>query len=158
MEASALRERVPLLGKRRLRDRFGDAFVYGLTALCALGSLAVMFLIAWRLVDDARLSMSEFGVSFLWETTWDPIKDVYGAGNFILGTLLSSFLALLVAAPVSIAIGLYLSELAPRGVRTVVGSLVEMLAAVPSVVLGLWGILVLGPVVQSTIGPALNAV
>src|SRR5262249_47576115 len=81
----------------------------------------------------------------------------YGALDFIFGTVYVSAWALLFAAPISIGIGLYLSELAPKGVRGVVGSLVEMLAAIPSVVLGLWGILVLGPIVQGTIGSPVNS-
>ena len=86
----------------------------------------------------------------MWDQVWDPNRDVYGALDFIYGTAITSAVALLFAAPLSIAIGLYLSELAPGGVRGVVGSLIEMLAAVPSVIIGLWGILVLGPFVQKT--------
>ena len=79
-----------------------------------------------------------------------------GALYFIYGTVLTSFGAVLIAGPISIAIGLYLSELAPRGMRGLVGSLVEMLAAVPSVVIGLWGILVLGPFMRADVEPFLH--
>src|SRR5262249_44726140 len=78
------------------------------------------------------------------------------AGTFLFGTIVSSAMALLIATPLGIAIGLYLSELAPRGVRGVIGSLVELLAAIPSVVLGLWGILVLGPILQDHVQPWLD--
>src|SRR5581483_11618307 len=88
---------------------------------------------------------------------WDPNRDVYGALNLIYGTALTSGVALLFAVPLSIGIGLYLSELAPGGVRGLVGSLIEMLAAVPSVIIGLWGILVLGPFVQRDLEPFLSS-
>jgi phosphate transport system permease protein len=88
---------------------------------------------------------------------WDPNRDVFGALDLIYGTAVTSFAAVLFAAPISIAIGLFLSELAPKAVRGVVGSLVEMLAAVPSVVIGLWGILVLGPFVANDFGPFLRS-
>jgi phosphate transport system permease protein len=115
-------------------------------------------LIVWKVVDGARLSIGHFGLSFVWHQVWDPNRDVYGALNLIYGTAITSGIALLFAAPISIAIGLYLSELAPGGVRGVVGSLIEMLAAVPSVVIGLWGILVLGPFVQQDLEPVLGSV
>ena len=147
-----------LASRRRLSDRFGDTALRSITAVAAFGSLALIGLIAYVLVSKAWLSLSTFGGSFLWHRTWDPVAGHFGALNFIFGTLLVSGLAILVAAPISIAIGLFLSELAPRGVRTVVGSLVETLAAVPSVVIGLWGILVLGPFIEHELGPALKSV
>jgi phosphate transport system permease protein len=85
--------------------------------------------------------MSEYGLAFITGKTWDPVSRVFGALPFIYGTAITSVIALLIATPLSIAIALWLSELAPRGLRGIVGSLVEMLAAIPSVVLGLWGIL-----------------
>jgi phosphate transport system permease protein len=151
LSASALESRRPF------RDRLGDVTLYGLTALASAASVAVMGAIVYKVVDGAWPSINHFGISFVWHQVWDPNKDVYGALDFVYGTALTSFVALLFAAPISIAIGLYLSELAPRGVRGVVGSLIEMLAAVPSVVIGLWGILVLGPFVQKDLEPALHA-
>ena len=143
---------------RRLGDRIGDLFLHGAAGAAAVGSIALVGLIVYKIVELAWPSITKYGIAFVWHETWDPIHTVFGALDFIFGTLYTSFFALLIAAPVSIAIGLYLSELAPRAVRGVVGTLVEMLAAVPSVVIGLWGILVLGPVVQHQIGPALQSV
>ena len=147
-----------LTSRRRRSDRLGDAGLRGLTAATGLGALVLVGLIVWKIVDGARLSIGHFGLSFVWHQVWDPNRDVYGALNLIYGTAITSGVALLFAAPISIAIGLYLSELAPGGVRGVVGSLIEMLAAVPSVVIGLWGILVLGPFVQQDLEPALGSV
>jgi phosphate transport system permease protein len=145
-----------LESRRGRRDRIGDFALYGLTALATLVAVAVLVGIVYKVVDGAWPAIDHFGISFVWHQVWDPNKDVYGALNLIYGTALTSFVALLVAAPISIAIGLYLTELAPGGVRGVVGSLVEMLAAVPSVVIGLWGILVLGPFVQKDLEPFLH--
>jgi phosphate transport system permease protein len=129
-----------------------------LTGAAAACAVAVLVGVVYKVVDGAWPSIRHFGLSFVWHQVWDPNKDVYGALNLIYGTAVTSFAALLIAAPLSIAIGLYLTELAPGGVRGVVGSLVEMLAAVPSVVIGLWGILVLGPFVQNDLEPVLGGV
>ena len=147
-----------LASRRRLADRAGDLALSGLAAAAGVGSVVLVGLIVWKVVDGARLSIGHFGLPFVWHEVWDPNRDVYGALNLIYGTAITSGVALLFAAPISIAIGLYLSELAAGGVRGVVGSLIEMLAAVPSVVVGLWGILVLGPFVQQDLEPVLGSV
>ena len=124
--------------------------------MAALSGVVLLGLITRELVTQAWPAMQEFGLGFLTTQAWDPNKQLFGAATFIFGTVVTSFGALLLATPISIAIALFLSELAPRGVRTVVGVLVDMLAAIPSVVLGLWGILVLGPFIVNTLGPALH--
>jgi phosphate transport system permease protein len=135
----------------------GDVSLKLVTAAAAVGSVGLIALIVYEVVDRARPSMSEFGLAFLWHQSWDVVNNNFGALDFIVGTLYTTAFAVLFAAPISIGIGLYLSELAPRAVRGIVGPLVEMLAAIPSVVLGLWGILVLGPVVHNQLGPWLNS-
>jgi phosphate transport system permease protein len=140
---------------RRFGDRIGDGLLYGLTAVAALFAVLVVVALAWEVFDGARPAIEKYGLSFVFQQGWNPVTNEFGALDFIFGTVMTSFGAVLLAAPLSIAIGLYLSELAPRGVRGVVGSLVEMLAAIPSVVLGLWGILVLGPFVAHHLGPFL---
>ena len=138
MEASTAQPAArPLQSRRHLVDRIGDVALHGLTALVAAGAVALLVGIAYKVFDQAAPAIRHFGLGFLVHEVWDPAHDVFGALNLIYGTALTSFVALLVAAPISIAIGLYLSELAPAGVRGIVGSLVEMLAAVPSVVIGL---------------------
>jgi phosphate transport system permease protein len=147
----------PLLGfRRRLGDRVGDATIYALTTAAAAAALALLIAITWKVFQLAWPAISKFGLGFLTHQGWDTIHNDFGALDLIWGTAITSFGALLIAAPVSIAIGLYLSELAPRGVRTVIASLVELLAAIPSVVLGLWGILVLGPFVGEHLEPWLH--
>ena len=140
-----------LESRRGLFDRVADHALKWITAVCAFGSLALIGLIIYKVVDGATLAWDAFGISFIWNETWNAVTNQFGALDFILTTIYITSIAVLFAAPISIAIGLYLSELAPRGVRGVVGSLVEMLAAIPSVVLGLWGLLVLGPVVHESV-------
>jgi len=141
-------------------DRLGDALLRSLTGAAAALALLVIAAIVWKVVEGSWPAIRHFGLSFVWHGTWNPVfgHESYGARNFILGTLVTSFGAILLAAPLSIAIGLFLTELAPASVRAPIASLVEMLAAVPSVVVGLWGILVLGPFMRSDIEPFLHAV
>jgi phosphate transport system permease protein len=153
---SAVPSTHPLPRHRRLGDRLGDLVLYGLTAAATAGAVVLLVAIAWQIFDTAAPAISRFGFGFLTHQGWDAVHDRFAALDFIWGTAVTSFLALLVAAPLSIAIGLYLSELAPRGVRWLIASLVELLAAIPSVVLGLWGILVLGPFVGKDLGPWLH--
>ena len=142
--------------RRGFRGRIGDLALGAITSAAALAAVGLVGAIVWKVLTLAHPAWSHFGIDFVTGRDWDPVKRVFGALPFIYGTALSSFLALLLATPLALGIGLYLSELAPRGVRGVVGSLVELLAAIPSVVLGLWGILVLGPFVAHHVEPWLH--
>lgn len=137
----------------------GDLVLQGVAGLAAAGATALVLLIAWKVVDGARPSISKFGISFVWHVAWNPVvgREVYGAGSFLFGTAITSFFALLLATPLAIGIALFLTELAPRVVRGPVTALVETLAAVPSVVVGLWGILILGPALRSHVEPWLHS-
>jgi phosphate transport system permease protein len=141
---------------RRRGDRIGDVSLRLITLSAAIGSLVLLGAIVWKIVDLAWPAITHYGLAFITGDTWDPVKEVFGALPFIYGTVVSSFIALLISTPLAIAIGLWLSELAPKGVRGIVGSLIEMLAAIPSVVLGLWGILVLGPFLAHHLEPWLH--
>jgi phosphate transport system permease protein len=145
-----------VLGRRRIGDRIGDVLLHGVTGAAALTALVVVGLLVYELIKQAWPAITEFGFGFVTSRAWDPVKSNFGALDFIYGTAFTSFIAVLVAAPLAIAIALFLSELAPPAVRGVVGALVEMLAAIPSVVIGLWGIFVLGPFVQTHLGPFLG--
>jgi phosphate transport system permease protein len=147
----------PLGRTRRPFDRIGDLALYGITAFAALIAVLLIVAIAWKLIDGAWPAMKEFGLAFVWHDVWNPVTNVFGARSFIIGTLVTSFGALLIAAPLSIAIALFLSELAPPAIRGPVGALISMLAAVPSVVVGLWGIFVLGPFMRTEVEPFLQS-
>ena len=153
---SAVPSTHPLPERRRVGDRFGDLFLHGLTGAAAAAALVLLGAITWKVFELAWPAITKYGFAFVTRQGWDTIHNKFGALDLIWGTALTSFSALLIATPLSIAIGLYLSELAPRGARTVIASLVELLAAIPSVVLGLWGILVLGPFVGKDLEPWLH--
>jgi phosphate transport system permease protein len=158
MSAPAATPGAPLaLGRRRLGDRIGDRLLSVLTGGAALGAVVLVGLVAYELVRHAWLAISRFGFGFVTSQVWDPVKEKFGVLDFIYGTAFTSFMALLLAGPLAIAIALFLSELAPRGVRDVIGTLVELLAAIPSVVIGLWGIFVLGPFIRDNVDPTLQS-
>jgi phosphate transport system permease protein len=142
--------------RRRIGDRIGDFGLRAITLVAAVGGLVLLGAIIWKVLDLAWPAISHYGLGFITTETWDPVKKSFGALPFIYGTAISSLIALVIATPLAIAIALWLSELAPRGLRGLVGSLVEMLAAIPSVVLGLWGILVLGPFLAHHLEPWLH--
>lgn len=144
---------------RRLRSiGWGDGLFRGV--LAALASVVPLLFvgIAGLLAVSAWPSIRQFGFSFLWTSTWDPVADVYGAAPMIWGTLLSSLIALIIAVPLAVGVAIYLTEFSPRWLRRPVGTLVELLAAIPSVVYGLWGIFVLIPLLRTFVVPPLQAV
>ena len=146
--------RRPFTGRR---VRLGDLLLQGVAGFAALGALVLVGLIAWKVIQGARLSISTFGLSFVWNVAWDPVHNQFGAGSFLFGTVVTSVAALVIATPIAIGIALFLSELAPRGIRGPVTALVETLAAIPSVVIGLWGLLVLAPILRDHVDPALHS-
>ncbi len=107
--------------------------------------VVLIVLVGWELFKGSRLAISHFGVGFLASTKWDPVAESFGALPFIFGTLVSSLIALLIAVPLGVATALFLTELAPQSLRQPIVMAIEMLAAVPSVIFGMWGIFVLIP-------------
>jgi phosphate transport system permease protein len=116
-----------------------------LATAAAMMIVVLIVLVGWQLYAGSRMAIAKFGPSFLWSSQWDPVQDKYGALPFIFGTLVSSILALLIAVPLGVATALFLTELAPIRLRQPIVMAIEMLAAVPSVIFGLWGIFVLIP-------------
>src|SRR5665213_1677190 len=126
-------------------SRVPDIAFKWVAALAAAMIVLLIVLVGWQLYAGSRLSISKFGPGFLWSSEWDPVQDKYGALPFIFGTLVSSFLGLLIAVPLGVATALFLTELAPLKLRQPIIMAIEMLAAVPSVIFGLWGIFILIP-------------
>jgi phosphate transport system permease protein len=140
-----------------LVDRVGSRGLLGLCLLAGLLTVFVLAEIAYQVIDGARPAISHFGLHFLANPAWAPNFSNLGAATVLFGTAVSALIALVLATPLAIAIAIYLAMLAPRSVRAVVGPLVEMLAAIPSVVLGLWGVIVLAPFLQRHIEPWLHS-
>ena len=148
--------------KAKLSDRIGEPLLRALSMLAGLVAIALIVWIAETVFDQAGPAISKYGLTFIGHQEWNPNagpqhQGVFGAATFIYGTLVSSFIALLIATPTAIAIALYLTELAPRVIRRPVAILVELLAAIPSVILGLWGIIVLGPFLGNHLEPFLHS-
>ncbi len=135
-------------------DRLYRGVVTGLALLLPL----LLITQVGELAVNAWPAMRRFGLGFLWHSTWDPVAEVYGAGPLIFGTLVSSLLAVAIAIPLALGVAVFLTEFAPRWLRQPVAFLVELLAAVPSVVYGLWGIFVLIPFLRTVVVPPLRAV
>jgi len=142
-----------IVGRAKLR--WGDT-VFKVAALSfALSIIVLMGLIIWQLTRNSLPTIQAFGWKFLTGVEWDPVFKKFGALPFIYGTVVSSLLALFLAVPLSLGIAIFLAELAPSWLRTPLSFLVELLAAIPSVVYGLWGIFVLLPWVRKFLEPFL---
>jgi len=136
----------------------GDLLFRGVLTAAALAFPVLLGFLAYELWVGSRLAIERYGLGFVTGRTWDPVAEVFGALPLIVGTLLSSALALLIAVPLSLGVAIYLTEFAPAGVRRPVSFLIELLAAIPSVVYGLWGIFFLIPFLRSTVFPFLQQV
>jgi phosphate transport system permease protein len=135
----------------RAASRLPDMSFRVTSGVLAWSLVAILGLLAALLALDGGHAFATFGVSFLTGTTWDPIAGIYGALPFIVGTLASSFIAVVLAAPIGLLTAIFLAELAPRRVAVPLTFVIELLAAIPSVVFGLWGVFVLGPFLASTV-------
>jgi phosphate transport system permease protein len=129
--------------------RWADRAFAAVALGAALITLALLAGIIASLVIGAAPAIREYGLSFLVRSEWDPVRNQYGGLVMIYGTLMSSFIALLIAVPVSFGIALFLTELSPRWLKRPLGIAIELLAAVPSIVYGMWGLLVFGPILAT---------
>ncbi len=136
---------------------FGDRLFALITLILGLVILSILFGLTLALVFGSTASIHKFGLGFVVSTDWDPVNDQFGALPFIYGTAISSVIALTIAVPLSLGAALCLSETAPEWLSRRIGFLVELLAAIPSVVYGLWGIFVLGPWLRDHVEPVLGA-
>lgn len=147
----------PLPAVHRIRGgRGGDAAFRVVLTVFGVAVVILVAAIAVELTGAAMPSIRRFGLPFLWTSRWDPVHNVFGALPFVFGTVVSSALALLIAVPISLGVAIYLVEIAPAQTSVVLSFIIELLAAIPSVILGLWGIFVLAPWVRSAVEPALS--
>jgi phosphate transport system permease protein len=137
---------------------YGDRAFKLLLTIAAAAIPILLGLLVFELWQGSRLAMSKFGLDFVQTSVWDPVAERFGAFPLIFGTLLSSFLALLIAVPLSLGVAIYLTEFAPKTLRQPVAFVIGLLAAIPSVVYGVWGIFVLIPVLRKSVFPLLRSV
>lgn len=138
------------------KKKAGDIIFENITLLFALILVGLVVFIAIEMFLDSSQSRSKFGFGFIFSQNWDPVKEEFGALTFIYGTIVSSLLALLISLPVSIGVAVFLSEIIHKSLRTSISFLIEILAAIPSIIYGFWGIFVFAPFMRSTVQPFLN--
>ena len=146
----------PSVEKRRSRS-LGDRLLKGVVGAAAIGVLAILVGLAVELVYGSQLSITKFGLAFITGSTWNPYLGIYNVGPFILGTLITAGVGLLLGLPIGLGVAIYLSEMqVNKRLGTLLGTMVELLAAVPSVIFGLWGLIVLVPFMSTYVEPTLK--
>ena len=140
----------------KLKSKTQDALLFYALRTIAVVVIALLLGIIFVLFHSAWPSIKANGLSFLLRKEWNPVEDHYGALPFIFGTLITSLIALLIATPLSILIALFITEYLPKSFSKIISLLVEMVAAIPSIVFGLWGIFYLAPFVKNTLAPFLK--
>src|SRR5579871_5891974 len=133
----------------------GDRIFQGAMLLCGVAVLATLVLIVYELVLRSGLSWHAFGMKFFVGSEWDPVNEQFGALPFIYGTLVSSLLALIIAVPLAVGVAVFTTEMCPKRLRGPLSFFVELLAAIPSVIYGLWAIFVLVPILTQYVQPLL---
>ena len=147
---------ITVISRRRLdRQRLADAGFRGTTRFFALGVLLVLGGIMLALVAGSMPAIEKFGWSFLTSNAWNPVKDDFGALPAIYGTLATAAIAMLIGIPLALGIAVFLTELCPPALRRPIGTLIELLAAIPSIIYGIWGLFVLVPFLQLHVEPFL---
>src|SRR5437762_9211854 len=149
----AVGESQPLLktGDSRWADRSFFAFILA----CGLCVLALVGLIVYELITKSALSWHAFGLKFFFRSDWDPVNNQFGALPFVYGTIVSSILALILAVPLAVGVAVFITEMSPRWLRNPLAFITELLAAIPSVIYGLWAIFVLVPLLRQYVQPGL---
>src|ERR1700691_5095213 len=144
----------PLLGAGN--SHIADGIFHFAMLACGLCVLALVAVILYELLKGSRLSWHAFGLKFFFQSEWDPVNEQFGALPFVYGTLVSSLLALLIAVPLAIGVAVFTTEMCPKALRGTLSFFVELLAAIPSVVYGLWAIFVLVPILSNYVEPFLS--
>lgn len=145
-----------ILSVAAIRLRRGDAVAHAFAFVFGAAVVGVTGLLAWELWRNSALARRQFGWGFLVSQTWDPVAGQFGAAAFVYGTLMTSALALIIAVPLGVGVAIFLAELAPPRLSAVAGMLLELLAAIPSVIYGLIGIAVLVPAMRQWVQPILK--
>src|SRR5579864_5838271 len=142
---------------RMQRQHLEDVAFRGATRAFALGVLLLLGAVMVSVLIGALPAMRAFGFTFLVDQTWNPVKQVFGGAPAIYGTLVTSLIAMLVGVPLALGVAVFLTELCPPFLRRPIGVLIELLAAIPSIIYGIWGLFILAPFLQLTVQPFLKA-
>src|SRR5579862_7740618 len=142
-------------GNRARRQRLEDVVFRGTTRIFALGVLLLLGAVMVALLIGGLPAMRAFGLNFLVDQTWNPVKQIFGGAPAIYGTLITSLIAMLIGVPLALGVAVFLTELCPPFLRRPIGTLIELLAAIPSIIYGIWGLFVLAPFLQTHVQPVL---
>ena len=151
-----------VLGKGRFgssnRTRIADHVFRGAMLVSALSIFGIVLLVLWELILKSQMSLHQFGWKFFVSSDWDPVSGSFGALPFIYGTVVSAIVALVIAIPLAVGVAVFTTEICPKWLRTPISFMVELLAAIPSVIYGLWAIFVLAPLLREYVQPWLAKV
>jgi phosphate transport system permease protein len=154
-EGTAVKENSPGQIRRINVYSQGDFIFKGVTFLLAASILLILLLMGWEMLRESLPAIRKFGWQFITGREWDAVQENFSALSFLYGSVVSSILAILLATPLSVGTALFVTEIAPKRMGNMVAALVELLAAIPSVIYGLWGVLVMAPWLQQTVQPFL---
>ena len=136
-------------------NRLGDAFFKGVSLFFAASVIILILLVFALLIRESMPSIKAFGLKFFLSTSWDPVGEVFGALPAIYGTVVSSVIAIIIAVPLSLGIAVFLTEMAPASIKGPIGVAIELLASIPSIIYGMWGLFVFAPILSENIEPFL---
>jgi len=138
------------------RGRALDVVFRAATFFFAVLVLVILFGIVAALIDGALPALKQFGWTFIVDSSWDPVKQIFGAFPAIYGTLITSFIAMLIGIPLAFGIAIFITEICPPWLKRPIGTLIELLAAIPSIIYGIWGLFIFAPMLQSHVQPFLT--
>ena len=147
----------PISSVSQRRQRLADMVFRGTTRFFAAGVLLLLGAVMVSLLVGAMPAFNAFGFGFLFSSVWNPVREVFGGAPAIYGTLVTSLIAMVIGVPLALGVAMFLTELCPPVLRRPIGILIELLAAIPSIIYGIWGLFVLAPFLQMTIQPFLKA-
>jgi phosphate transport system permease protein len=147
----------PMSSESSRRGRIADMVFRGTTRCFAVGVLVLLGAVMVSLLIGGAPAFKAFGFGFLFSSTWNPVRQIFGGAPAIYGTLLTSLIAMVIGVPLALGVAMFLTELCPPLLRRPIGILIELLAAIPSIIYGIWGLFVLAPFLQMTIQPFLKA-
>ncbi len=143
---------------QKQRGKLKDLIFLSITAVSAFAVIAISIGIFLVLFKESLPSMNKFGFEgFIFSTEWDPVKEIFGATPALIGTLITSFFSLILATPIAIGIAIFITEIAPNFLKSIIGTAIELLAAIPSIIYGMWGLFTLAPIMANDIEPFLQS-